>query len=70
MRGVQRGLGLKVGPISRGRFEARILELVDGNAMLETMIGSMLSARTALQQEFAQLHHCWRSFVMILSAVS
>ena len=45
IRGVLRGFGLKVGPISRGRFEARILELVDGHAMLETVIGSML-ART------------------------
>jgi transposase len=56
IRGVLRGFGLKVGSISRGRFEARILELVDGNMMLETVIGSMLSARTALQQEFARLH--------------
>lgn len=30
IRGVLRGFGLKVGPISRGRFEARILELVSG----------------------------------------
>jgi len=42
IRGVLRGFGLKVGPISRGRFEARILELVDGHAMLETVIGAML----------------------------
>jgi transposase len=56
IRGVLRGFGLKVGPISRGRFEARIRELVDGQAMLETVIGAMLSARTVLQQEFARLH--------------
>jgi transposase len=56
MRGVLRGFGLKVGPISRGRFEVRILELVAGHAMLETVIGSMLTARTALQAEFARLH--------------
>jgi transposase len=56
IRGVLRGFGLKVGTISRGRFEARILELVDGHVMLETVIGSMLAARTALQQEFARLH--------------
>jgi transposase len=56
IRGLLRGFGLKVGPISRGRFEARIVELVDGQAMLETVIGSLLSARTALQQEFAHLH--------------
>lgn len=56
IRGVLRGFGLKVGPISRGRFEGRILELVDGQAMLETVIGSMLGARTALENEFKRLH--------------
>ena len=56
IRGVLRGFGLKVGPISRGRFEARILELVDGHAMLETVIGSMLAARSALETEFKRLH--------------
>src|SRR5918993_4894844 len=53
IRGVLRGFGLKVGPISRGRFDARIRELVQGQAMLETVVGSMLAARTALQAEFA-----------------
>ena len=56
IRGVLRGFGLKVGAISRGRFEARILELVSGHAMLETVVGSMLNARTALQAEFSRLH--------------
>ncbi len=56
IRGVLRGFGLKVGPISRGRFEARILDLVAGQAMLETVVGSMLAARAALQAEFARLH--------------
>ena len=56
IRGVLRGFGLKVGAVSRGRFAARILELVDGNAILETAIGSMLAARTALETEFKRLH--------------
>jgi len=56
IRGVLRGFGLKVGRVSRGRFEARILELVAGHAMLETVVGSMLKARAALQAEFARLH--------------
>ena len=51
-----RGFGLKVGPISRGRFEARILELVDGHAILEEVIGAMLAAKTALETEFKRLH--------------
>ena len=56
MRGVLRGFGLKVGPISRGRFEVRIRELVDGHAMLETVIDAMLGVRAALESEFKRLH--------------
>ena len=56
IRGVLRGFGLRVGAISRGRFDMRIRELVDGQAMLETVIGSMLAVRSALQEEFARLH--------------
>jgi transposase len=56
IRGVLRGFGLKVGPISRGRFEGRIRDLVEGQAMLKTVVGSMLAARAALQAEFARLH--------------
>ncbi len=56
IRGVLRGFGLKVGTISRGRFEARIRDLVEGHTMLETVVGSMLAARAALQAEFTRLH--------------
>lgn len=45
IRGVLRGFGLKVGAVSKGRFEARVLELIAGHSMLETVIGSMLKAR-------------------------
>lgn len=63
IRGVLRGFGLKVGPISRGRFEARVSALVHGHSMLEQVAGAMLTARSALQTEFARLHR------MILSLV-
>lgn len=63
IRGLLRGFGLKVGAISRGRFEARILELVNGHAMLETVIGSMVAARTALQHEFTRLHRTMLALV-------
>src|SRR3982751_7000507 len=56
IRGVLRGFGLKVGPISRGRFDARIRELVDGHVILDTVIGSLLGARAALEIEFKRLH--------------
>jgi transposase len=63
IRGVLRGFGLKVGTISRGRFEARVSELAQGHPMLEPVAGSMLAARSALQTEFSRLHR------MILSLV-
>lgn len=56
IRGVLRGFGLKVGPISRGRFDARIHELVAGHAILETVSDAMLAARAALETEFKHLH--------------
>jgi transposase len=63
IRGVLRGFGLKVGTVSRGRFEARIRDLVEGQAMLETVVGSMLAARAALQAEFARLHRALLALV-------
>jgi transposase len=63
IRGVLRGFGLKVGAISRGRFEARIRDLVEGHTMLETVIGSMLAARASLQTEFTRLHRALLALV-------
>jgi transposase len=63
IRGVLRGFGLKVGLISRGRFETRIRELVDGNVILETVTGAMLAARTALETEFKHLHRALLTLV-------
>lgn len=65
IRGLLRGFGLKVGPISRGRFETRIRELVAGQRILETMIDAMLGARTALEAEFKHLH---RELLVIVRA--
>jgi transposase len=56
IRGILRGFGLKVGEVSRGRFEARVRELADGHTMLETVIGALLQARAALWSEFTRLH--------------
>jgi transposase len=49
IRGILRGYGLKVGDVSRGRFEARIQELTAGHVMLESVIGAMLTARATLR---------------------
>jgi transposase len=56
IRGILRGFGLKVGEVSKSRFAARIKELIAGHAMLETVIGAMLTAREGLQAEFMRLH--------------
>jgi transposase len=55
IRGILRGFGLKVGEVSKGRFAARVKELVAGHEMLETVIGAMLQARESLQAEFMRL---------------
>ena len=49
LRGILRGFGLKVGAISKGKFEARIRELVAGQAMLERIAEPLLRARAALR---------------------
>ena len=55
LRGLLQNFGLKVGAISRGRFEHRIRELAAGNPMLETATEPMLRAWTSLRQELACL---------------
>ncbi len=55
LRGLLGNFGLKVGAISRGRFEARIRELVAGNMMLDAAAEPMLRVRAALRQELAGL---------------
>ena len=56
IRGILRGFGLKVGEVSKGRFAARVEELIAGHMMLEAVIGAMLTARAGLHSEFMRLH--------------
>jgi transposase len=56
IRGILRGFGLKVGAVSKGKFEARIRELVAGQVMLERVAEPLLRARAALRAEYATLH--------------
>ena len=63
IRGILRGFGLKVGPVSRGRFVARIRELTSGQPMLERVIEPMLRAREALSKEFRTLHRAMLDLV-------
>ena len=56
IRGILRGFGLKVGAVSKGKFEARIRELVTGQVMLERGAEPLLRARAALRTEYTTLH--------------
>ena len=56
LRGILRGFGLKVGTVSKGKFEARIRELAAGQAKLERIAEPLLRARAALGTECATSH--------------
>jgi transposase len=56
IRGLLRGFGLKLGEVSKGRFAARVRELVAGQPMLERVVEPMLRAREVLRCEFHVLH--------------
>jgi len=53
LRRVLRNFGLKLGPVGKSRYEARIRELVAGNSALEAAAAAILSARTALRSELS-----------------
>lgn len=63
LRGLLRTFGLKVGTLSRGRFEQRIRELAAGNPMLVAATEPMLRARSALRRELAGLERLVRHLV-------
>ena len=63
IRGVLRGFGLKLGEVSKGRFAARVRELVAGQAMLERVVEPMLRARDTLRAEFHALHRAMLGIV-------
>jgi transposase len=60
LRGVLRNFGLKMGAVTRVRFEARVRELVDGNRMLEQAAAPVLRARDELRKELAGLEKLLR----------
>jgi len=55
VRGMLRNFGLKLGKVSKGDFEARTQELVEGNTMLEAACAPVLRVRAALRKELALL---------------
>lgn len=56
IRGLLRNFGLKVGVVTASRFEARILELLDGADELTEIMSSLLDARRKLREQFCVLH--------------
>jgi transposase len=52
LRGILRGFGLKVGATTPRRFAGRIRELVEGQAILETIAASLLAVHETLRREF------------------
>lgn len=50
-RGILRGFGFKVGPITPKRFSGRIRELVSGHATLEVVAESLLAIHAVLLRE-------------------
>ena len=56
IRGTLRNFGLKVGQVSRGRFETRIRELVEDRAALTCLVQPMLRVRAELLTAFNELH--------------
>src|SRR5918997_1012232 len=56
IRGILRGFGLNLGEASKGRFAARVRELVAGQPTLERVAEPMLRARDALRSEYLALH--------------
>src|ERR1700751_6175258 len=55
-RGTLRNFGLKVGVVSRSRYEARVRELVEGFPRLAAIVEPLLSVRRVMRQQFAVLH--------------
>ncbi|WP_372573533.1 IS110 family transposase [Ruegeria jejuensis] len=60
VRGVLRNFGLKMGQVSKTRFETRVWELVHGNPMLEAAVAPILRLRIELRNELAVLERLLR----------
>jgi transposase len=61
IRGTLRAFGLKVGPISRGRFAARVTQLVEqADTLIQELVKRLLVVRGTLLVESRQLHNLVR----------
>ena len=56
LRGTLRNFGLKVGIVSRSRYEVWISELVESFPRLAAIVGPLLAVRRVMRQQLAVLH--------------
>jgi len=56
MRGALKPFGIKVGPVSEGRFAARVRALLSGRAELLALIEPLLAVRATLRAQIKVLH--------------
>ena len=59
-----KAFGIRLGQVSRGRFEARVREFLDDDPVLIGMVEGMLRVRAVLWKEYCELH---RLLVRIVS---
>ena len=63
LRGILKAFGLKVGKVDAARLERRVRELVDGDEVLEQIVGNILAVRQEAVRRLDELHG------MVLAAV-
>lgn len=56
IRGLLRPLGLKIGTVTRARFEARVRELIGADKMLLVVFEPLLRIHKSLRESLAELH--------------
>lgn len=56
IRGLLRNFGLKVGMVTRARYEARILELIKDVRSLQAIIEPLLMVRRVIREQYVILH--------------
>lgn len=56
VRGLLRNFGIKLGALSRAKWEAGVRERIEGHATLQAIIEPLVVARRALREQLAVLH--------------
>jgi transposase len=58
VRGTLKAFGIKIGKVSRGKFEARAVEVVEAaQPLLQDLVHGMLAVRRMLWTEYCRLHN-------------